>query len=73
MAPGARPETSLRRQSMACVRCGDSNASHYVRLDTTGQVCVPCLIEELHDLREKVETLRETLDAERGMKNAAKQ
>lgn len=52
---------------MACVRCGDSSAAHYVRLDTTGHVCVPCLIEELHDLREKCSTLEETLDAERAM------
>lgn len=67
MAPGARTETDLRRARMACVRCGDSSAAHYVRLDTTGHVCVPCLIEELHDLREKCSTLEETLDAERAM------
>jgi hypothetical protein len=53
---------------MYCVRCGDLAASHYVRLDTSGHVCVACLIEEVHDMRERVAVLEETAEARDAMK-----
>lgn len=55
---------------MACVRCGDDRDGRYVRLDTVGLICVPCLIEEIHELREQVAELQETIDGMRALKNA---
>lgn len=46
-----------------CVRCGEMNAAHYVRLDTSGVICTPCLVEEVHDLRERVSELSDALAA----------
>ena len=54
-----------------CIRCGETNAAHYVRLDTSGVICTPCLIEEVHDLRERVEQLTDALVATTALKGAA--
>lgn len=48
---------------MACIRCGDGRAAHYVRLDTRGAVCVGCLIEEIRELRERVADLEMARDS----------
>jgi len=52
---------------LLCVRCGDTAASYYARVDTAGHVCIACILEEREIMRERVADLEAQIDAIRAI------